>query len=340
MYKLTTAKPVLYALNFSRWKRAAVRLCFPERRLRFVSQCPADVTELVCWGSASGFPAGTQVIRLEDGFIRSVGLGADLIKPVSWVIDPKGIYYDSTRPSQLELLLEYHVFDEVLLGRALRLHQQIVSVGLSKYNLSGGSWQRPVTAKPVLLVVGQVETDASVRLGSPECRSNLALLQQVRQQYPEAYLVYKPHPDVVAGLRQAGAADKAPYTCADEVVTDVPILTLFEQVDAVHVMTSLAGFEALLRGVPVVCHGLPFYAGWGLTTDLLSTPRRSRRLSLTELVAATLILYPVYFDRQNKRCISPEEAIAELLHWRAQKPVSRWYTACRRLVLRWIVGVR
>jgi capsular polysaccharide export protein len=340
MFKLTAAKPVLYALNFSRWKRAAVRLCFPDRRLSFVSQCPVGATELVCWGSASGFPAGTQVIRLEDGFIRSVGLGADLIKPVSWVIDSKGIYYDATRPSQLELLLEHHVFDEVLLGRAMRLQQQIVSVGLSKYNLTGHHWQRPVTKKPVLLVVGQVESDASVRLGSPQCQSNLELLRQVREQYPEAYLVYKPHPDVVAGLRQAGAADKAPHTCADEVVTEVPILALFSQVDEVHVMTSLAGFEALLRGVPVVCHGLPFYAGWGLTTDRLSTPRRSRKLSLTELVAATLILYPVYFDRQNKRCISPEEAIDELLHWRAQKPVSRWYMAFRRMVLRWIVGVR
>ncbi len=340
MHNSNTDKPMLYALNFSRWKRDAVRLCFPERELRFVSHCPADATELVCWGSPSDLPVGVHVIRLEDGFIRSVGLGADLIKPLSWVIDRVGIYYDATKPSQLELLLEHHEFDEELLLRAMRLQQQIVSVGLSKYNLSGRSWQRPATDKSVLLVVGQVETDASIRLGSPQCCNNHMLLQQVRQLHPDAYLVYKPHPDVVAGLRRASAADKTPYSFADEVVCDVPILTLFSQVDTVHVMTSLTGFEALLRGVPVVCHGLPFYAGWGLTTDLLSVARRSRKLSLAELVAATLILYPVYFDRLNKRRITAEQAITELLEWRELPTRSSWYTWLRRSVLRLVVGVR
>lgn len=340
MYNSTAGKPLLYALNFSRWKRDAVRLCFPDRQLRFVTHCPADATELVCWGAVTDLPPGVQIIRLEDGFIRSVGLGADLIKPLSWVIDASGIYYDATRPSQLEVLLGQYLFDDGLLQRARLIQQQIVSAGLSKYNLSGRHWQKPVTEKSVLLVVGQVESDASIRLGSPNCRSNSELLQQVRQQFPDAYLIYKPHPDVVAGLRQAGAADINPYSFADEVVTDVPIQVLFSQVDAVHVMTSLAGFEALLRGVPVVCYGLPFYAGWGLTTDRLSTTRRVRKLRLDELVAATLILYPVYFDRENKRRISAEQAITELLVWREQPKRSAWYTRLRRSVLRWVVGVR
>ncbi len=56
-------------------------------------------------------------------------------------------------------------------------------------------------------------------------------------------------------------------------------------------MTSLTGFEALLRGKAVFTYGLPFYAGWGLTQDRHAHPRRHRRLSIDELVAAALIGY-------------------------------------------------
>jgi capsular polysaccharide export protein len=77
-------------------------------------------------------------------------------------------------------------------------------------------------------------------------------------------------------------------------VSDVDTPRLLEQVQAVHVLSTLAGFEALLRGCRVVCHGAPFYAGWGLTDDRLPVPRRSRRLSLEALVAGALILYPRY----------------------------------------------
>jgi capsular polysaccharide export protein len=68
-------------------------------------------------------------------------------------------------------------------------------------------------------------------------------------------------------------------------------------VDEVHVNTSLAGFEALLRNKPVTTYGVPFYAGWGLTTDLGPVPkRRSAGRTLDELVAAALLLYPRYLD--------------------------------------------
>ena len=84
-------------------------------------------------------------------------------------------------------------------------------------------------------------------------------------------------------------------------------------------MTSLAGFEALLRGKPVTTYGMPFYAGWGLTRDLGMradvAARRSRRRHLDELVAAALILYPVYVDRHG-RPSTPEAVLAEL---RAQR---------------------
>ena len=62
-------------------------------------------------------------------------------------------------------------------------------------------------------------------------------------------------------------------------------------------MTSLLGFEALLRGRAVTTLGAPFYAGWGLTHDLGAPPtRRTARPNLAQLAHATLIGYPRYHD--------------------------------------------
>jgi len=98
----------------------------------------------------------------------------------------------------------------------------------------------------------------------------------------------------------------------DEVAGDVPIDVLLEKVDQVHVMTSLSGFEALLRRRHVVVHGQPFYSGWGLTEDLDPVHRRRRRLSIDELVAATLILYPSYISSSTGSFTTPERILDEI----------------------------
>ena len=105
----------------------------------------------------------------------------------------------------------------------------------------------------------------------------------------------------------------------DEMVTDVAMGSLLSAVDEVHVLTSLAGFEALLRGKAVTCYGQPFYAGWGLTEDRAAIARRTRRLSIDELVAAALILYPTYVSRTTRKFTTPERALDELLDWRSEE---------------------
>jgi capsular polysaccharide export protein len=116
---------------------------------------------------------------------------------------------------------------------------------------------------------------------------------------------------------------------------------LLPGIDEVHCLTSLAGFEALLREKMVTCYGQPFYAGWGLTTDRTPIVRRTRRLKLDELVAGALILYPGYMSRERDEVISPEEALDELVEWLARSrgnPV--WWRWALRIVLRRLVGVR
>jgi len=72
-----------------------------------------------------------------------------------------------------------------------------------------------------------------------------------------------------------------------------------------------------LRGRKVVTFGQPFYAGWGLTDDKNPVARRDRQLSLDELVAGVLILYPSYVSRRSGRYTTPESALDELLDWKA-----------------------
>jgi capsular polysaccharide export protein len=145
-----------------------------------------------------------------------------------------------------------------------------------------------------VLVPGQVENDLSLRLGGGEIRSNLALLQAARAARPEAFLIFKPHPDVVRGFRPGRVKGSAARALADAVVDDVSIEALIDAADEVFTMTSLAGFEALMRGKRVATRGTPFYAGWGLSEDSIGCARRTRRLALDELVAGALILYPRY----------------------------------------------
>jgi len=331
--------PVIYASGFSVWKKPIVRRFFAGSDVVFVrniSQAPADST-LAVWGCrliTGKLREGIQLFHMEDGFLRSVGLGADLIRPLSWVIDTRGIYYDATCPSDLEVLLQTKYFSLDLIARALSLRERIVSTGLTKYNVDNRSWQRPSGTKQVILVPGQVESDASLRFGAPGIHTNLGLLRAVREANPEAYVVYKPHPDVLAGLKAKGENEDDVWDWCDEVVTDVPMGQLLPLVDEVHVLTSLAGFEALLRGKAVTCYGQPFYAGWGLTEDLLPISRRTRLLTLDQLVAGALILYPTYVSYTTGEFSTPEQALDDLLAWRGSASVSRWRKGLRRLLIR------
>jgi capsular polysaccharide export protein len=337
---------VLHACGFPRWKRPIVRQCFRAHDIAFVprGQAVPIGAVVLLWGAAPlppGVAEGSAVIRLEDGFLRSVGLGADIVRPMSWVADRRGIYYDATRPSELETFLATHAFTPEERSRAAQLRERIVAGGLTKYNLGATLWRRPADNRRVILVPGQVETDASIAFGCPAEKTNMGVLRKVRESHRDAYIVYKPHPDVVARLRLPGRNDHEAVRWCDEVVTDAAMAELIDQVDEVQVLTSLAGFEALLRGKSVSCHGQPFYAGWGLTHEFEPHARRTRALELDELVYGALIAHPLYLSRDGKGLISPEEAIDALMAWR-QRTGGRepWWRGIYRVFLRRIAGVR
>ncbi|MFY0623218.1 MAG: capsular polysaccharide biosynthesis protein [Pelagimonas sp.] len=236
------------------------------------------------------------VARVEDGFLRSRGLGAELIPPLSLALDEVGIYYDPTAPSRLEQLIHNSTaLSDGQIERAEKLISRLNQNSLSKYNLSGELPTLPSGHR--ILVPGQVEDDASILKGCGEVRTNADLLRLAREANPTSVVIWKPHPDVIAGLRN-GHVD-TPDRWADMTLTSGNIGSILNNVDEIWTLTSLTGFEALLRGCRVTTLGAPFYAGWGLTRDLGQVPARrlgGQRPTLAGLAHATLIDYPRYFD--------------------------------------------
>lgn len=320
-----------YFFGFPRWKRPFLQRYFLDYQHHFVKQVQSipEGATLYAWGmtlNKVNVPEGVKLVRIEDGFMRSVGLGAERTPPLSWVLDPVGLYYDATRPSGLEQILAAHAFDAELLRRAQSLKTKLIENGITKYNVDNAQWQRPDIAKRIILVPGQVESDQSIQYGAPKdlcpIRTNLQLLKSVKHKNPDAYIIYKPHPDVVAGFRARGKTETETAKYADEVITNASMSHLLDQIDEVHTITSLAGFEALIRGKSVTCYGQPFYSGWQLTNDLYPCTRRTRSLTVDQLVAGAYILYPTYVSiSRNEKC-TPEEALDEIRTWRAL-PTSR-----------------
>ncbi|EKF9421184.1 capsular polysaccharide biosynthesis protein [Vibrio cholerae] len=269
---------------------------------------PSANGQAIRWGRGEPHEA---CFCIEDGFIRSVGLGVHFNRPMSLALDRTGIYFDATRPSDLETILNGEI-SPYLIERAERLLPKLLESGITKYNVGRVQTLILPENRTIILVPGQVESDASIRYGSPEVKTNGELLLKVRQENPEAFLIYKPHPDVVAGQRDDGRWECEALNVADLVVSDVSMDALLQQVDEVHTMTSLAGFEALLRGKAVTTYGLPFYAGWGLTQDKRVCERRQRQLTLYELIAGALILYPTYIDPISRQLCTVEQALERL----------------------------
>lgn len=309
------------------WKRPRLTQVFGrEKPLLFSRNLDAAIASararhrpLLLWaGKEAPLPPDLPAFRCEDGFLRSRGLGAELVPPLSLVTDDLGIYYDPTRESRLERLITATP-PAGAEARTERLLDRLIAARLSKYNLGGTLPDLPTGHR--ILVPGQVEDDASIRLGAGDIRTNRALLEAARAANPQAVIVYKPHPDVEAGLRPGAIAERDLAPLADAVARHADPVALIDACDEVWTMTSLLGFEALLRGKPVTTLGAPFYAGWGLTRDLGPVPERrlrlpdgSRRLPvpLWQLAHAALIAYPRYYDPVTRRPCPPEVAAERL----------------------------
>lgn len=256
-----------------------------------------------------------KVSLVEDGFIRSISLGSDLTRPFSLIVDDKGLYIDPNKPSKLEELLQNEIFDENMLNRAKNIIKILLENRFSKYNgLKHENLKiNAKTGQKIILIPAQVEDDASMILGGFGL-STLDLLKEVRSKNQDAYIIFKPHPDVLSGNRVGLKDETLILEFCDEIVKDCSIDSAIKIADEIHTITSTSGFDALLRAKKVFTYGMPFYAGWGLTKDKHKCERRTRKLSLEELVAGALIAYPRYINPKTKTLCEIEVCLDIMLN--------------------------
>ena len=322
------------------WKRKYLEryLRSPEGSVRF-SQSDQSTTheQLLTWSyrdqlkeiSQNDRPPKKEApgfwFRVEDGFLRSSGLGSDYVAPQSLVVDSEGLYFNRHRASELETLLNTCDVSTSQQTRAKALREAIVLVNISKYEVAHKASDIATAntlekinaaAKPSsedtrqrILVIGQVEDDESIKRGCGDINANLLLCQEARRARPDAWLVYRPHPDVVSGNRKGLVPKNIMDSCVDETSLDFSITAEIELCNELHTMTSLSGFEALIRQKPVYTYGMPFYAGWGLTHDRMTCGRRTRPRTLDELVYLSLIDYPRYLHVESGEFITAEQLI-------------------------------
>ncbi|AJA55634.1 TPA: capsular polysaccharide biosynthesis protein [Campylobacter jejuni] len=256
-----------------------------------------------------------KVSLVEDGFIRSISLGSDLTRPFSLIVDDKGLYIDPNKASKLEELLQNEIFDENMLNRAKNIIKILLENRFSKYNGLKHE-DLKINAKigqKIILIPAQVEDDASMILGGFGL-STLDLLKEVRAKNQDAYIIFKPHPDVLSGNRVGLKDETLILEFCDEIVKDCSIDSAIKIADEIHTITSTSGFDALLRAKKVFAYGMPFYAGWGLTKDKYRCERRTRKLSLEELVAGALIAYPRYINPKTKTLCEIEVCLDIMLN--------------------------
>ncbi|WP_257282163.1 MULTISPECIES: capsular polysaccharide biosynthesis protein [unclassified Endozoicomonas] len=341
LQRTSRSQPVntLYAVGFSLWKRAFLKHfteAISEKVLfvKSVQQAEAKTKPddgILVWGAKHHDykpPSNIKLFRAEDAFIRSVGLGADLRRPSSLILDQTGIYFDASRPSDLETAINTIELNDQQLLRAKALRKTLKEQRISKYNLQGSQqclFESVRMDQRKILITGQVDSDASIQWGSPEISSNLELIKAVRTHAPDAFIVYKPHPDVLLAGREGHIPESLALDWVDHVVLDGDIFDCIEQCDELHVMTSLAGFEALTLGKTVHCWGQPFYAGWGVTVDHLICKRRHRKRTLDELIYFAHCHYPMYINWQTQRYTTPERVIASIERERCSTAENRHF---------------
>ncbi len=310
----------VYCFGFNHRKTAFIKKYFPKNRFVFVStqakagelaktknkilNCEKPVSIWV-WGTRTPNEIKPLVkyksisfCYVEDGFVCSDSNIPDSdVMPFSLAVDSLVNHYEGGKPSDIENILSSYDFakDSSIVNRAGLLREKMADNHIGKELFAGTLDASNIftgeDGKSYIFVVGQPETQASIK----NSNDNFELLKLAKQEHPEDIILYKSFDAQVVSFSN----DTKKYLIDNkiEVLSDeLSPLALFKQIKKVYVVKSLVGLDALVRGIPVTVTGCPFYAGWGLTDDRREIPRRSRKLTLDELIAGTYILYLKYFD--------------------------------------------
>lgn len=328
-------KPIAVVVGCNDWKFGFIaeylkeyRVAFGSRKnvsyqmIRTISGLKIQPEIVVIWGYTESRSLNyylqyrkIPIWRCEDGFIRSADLGANGATPYSLVFDKKGLYYNPNTISDIENLLNTYIMTDGDYRDANLLMELYLGYGLSKYNPPLAGQDKRVKAKKRVLIVGQVDNDASLKFGNVDSWSIEDVIRLAKYENQDADIIYRPHPEVYRGFQNSKFnRDKISSLC-DIQSPDVSIADALQMADHIYTITSLTGIEALFRGKKVTLLGKPFYGGWGLTDDRVSYSEntRARKLNLFELFFISYIIYPKYLVGQENKLLAVASTIYRVL---------------------------
>jgi len=201
------------------------------------------------------------IFFLEDGFIRSGPNDKPGAPPLSIVMDSQAPYFDTTRPNDLTDLITNFDFTQENYDEALaqEMLDYYVSHRVSKYNHQPYVDVVPIygeKTKKRILVLGQVPHDDSLKYGGGDGITLLDVVNQAIEENPHAQIIVKPHPMTLDDPSTVSALNELDCLILTQ---SIHLVDALETVDHVYTITSLGGFEALLRGKKVTVLGRPFY---------------------------------------------------------------------------------
>lgn len=309
--------PIVILWGFNDWKRGFIAQYLKDYRVAFAPRksmranilynsrnFPEPVGQFIIWGQTETVwvrllakLANIPIWRMEDGFLRSMDLGANHITPYSIVLDKTGLYFDSSKSSDIIDILNNHDFenDHELTVNAKKCFKIWAENRLSKYNVPSSfttNWASPVGRKRIA-ILGQVTGDAALKYGNPRRYCSEDLIVAAKEEHPGAEIIFRPHPEEVRKKSWPRKLRNLEKIC---IISDprTQLIDFISNIDQIYTISSLSGFEALLRGKAVTVFGTPFYAGWGLTSDRVKIDYRTRPLSKENLFATAYLLYPRY----------------------------------------------
>jgi hypothetical protein len=291
----------------------------------------ATIDLLVQWGMTPtlskskqaqiGRELGRPTVIVEDGFIRSIGIGLSGEAGLSIIMDDTTAYYDAmSAPSRLERQINSNIeITDAQRTNALALIDKIVSLKVSKYNhapqvILADCFPQLKNRQHRILLIDQRYHDQSVESGLANDQSFDQMVLDALHDYPESQILIKKHPDSIFGAKKSYLNfDRLQKLNAMHriipIMFDINPYSLFAQVDDIFVATSGMGFEALMAGHQVHCYGVPFYAGWGLTQDKQTLTRRHRSRRLEDIFHFAYIENSRYFHPELGQRVSLDTLI-------------------------------
>lgn len=287
-----------------------------------IGQTPAQINLIV-----EAMQINRPVLILESAFLRSINTFCEnnfdekFRYDIGFVIDYLTAYYDATRPSFLELMLNDTSLKitDAQIKRSRSCINRIVNTHLTKYNCQP-IFKPEIGRKNVkkVLLIDQSFGDNSVKKGYASVDTFKIMLETAIMDNPDSDIIIKTHPDTQTGNRTGYYSDLQDHDNIYIYTEPINPISLIQYVDKVYVCTSQFGFEAAMCGKDVHVFGIPFYSGWGITKDYQICQRRTNKRSIEEIFYITYILYSFYINPKRGCICEIEEAMDFLLDLRQE----------------------